>query len=82
MPVQQPPPLGLFPKQQMPVQQPSPLGLFPKQQMPVQQPQPLGLFPLAQQPYKTSYDQSSFSFPSNNSSFFNKLDTTIMTTQQ
>ena len=72
-PQMQPPPIR---QPQMPQMQPPPM------------PQPFQLFPAQQEtsmpmqrPTTSSYDQS-FSFPSNNSSFFNKFDGLSSTPQQ
>ena len=81
MPQMQPPPMQ---PPQMPQMQPPPMP----QMQPPPMPQPFQLFPAQQEtsmpmqrPTTSSYDQS-FSFPSNNSSFFNKFDGLSSTPQQ
>ena len=85
--IQQKPFIPMMPIQQqkpfipmMPIQQQQPMPM-----MPIQQQQPIPMMPI-QQPiissspssyqYNNNTNSSSFNFPSNNTSFFNKLDDT------
>ena len=80
MPIQQQQPMPMMPIQQqqpmpmMPIQQQQPIPMMPIPMMPIQQPI-ISSSPSSYQ-YNNNTNSSSFNFPSNNTSFFNKLDDT------